>query len=305
MPKISATYRRACITWNVPDLGASVRDRVATIKSLPHLRYAIFQLESAPTTGQKHFQIYAEFKQPNRRAAIQRVLSGAHIEHPAGSLKQNQDYCSKEDSRVEGPWSVGEPLPQDPERQTGQGSRVDIGEFKEAIKSRKTDAELWDLYPDLMARYPRMADSVRSAFYGRRDGPPEVHLYYGDAGTGKSRLAHELAPDAYKKVPGMWWDLYRGESDVIMDDFYGIADYPYALFLQLTDRYNYTAQIKGGMARVNPKRIFITSNMDPRDWYRSVSGYDAHAFFRRVTKILEFRKDCETVEHNPTDFANY
>lgn len=158
------------------------------------------------------------------------------------------------------------------------------------------------MYPDLMARYPRMVPAVRAAFRCVRESAPEVHIYFGDAGAGKSRLAHELAPDAYVKVPGVWWDHYCGQSDVIMDDFYGLDSYAYDLFLQLTDRYKFTAQVKGGMVPVNPKRIFITSNKHPRDWYCSDPRYVARAFFRRIAKILEFRNERDPVEHNPSDF---
>jgi hypothetical protein len=145
-----------------------------------------------------------------------------------------------------------------------------------------------------------MVSDVRAAQRSAVRDPPEVHIYFGDAGTGKSRLAHELAPAAYGKVRGMWWDMYQGESDVIMDDFYGPDDYAYAEFLKLTDRYPYKAQIKGGMVHVHPRRIFLTSNKHPRDWYCFLPEYNARAFFRRVTKILEFRHGFEApLEHDP------
>jgi len=92
----------------------------------------------------------------------------------------------------------------------------------------------------------------------------------------------------------MWWDLYSGEPDVIMDDFYGTDDFAYSEFLKLTDRYDYLAQVKGGMTRVNPRRIFITSNKHPRDWYVGVPAYYPKPFFRRIAKILEFRGDTKT-----------
>lgn len=174
--------------------------------------------------------------------------------------------------------------------------------FRDAIIRGDTDADLWTMYPELMARYPRMVPAVRATFRVHRESPPEVHIYFGDAGTGKSRLAHELAPDAYIKVPGLWWDHYNGQPDVIMDDFYGLDSYPYDLWLQLTDRYKFMAQVKGGIVPVNPKRIFFTSNRHPRDWYCSDPKYNSEAFFRRVTKILEFRKAAESVEHNPSDY---
>lgn len=273
--------------------------------------YAVFQKETAPSTGTPHYQGYCEFKQGVNLATFKRkTFSHIHVQHPDGSRAANRAYCTKRESRLEGPWEFIR-NPQNlgggggaggPPQEGGQGARNDIAEFRDAIRSGHTTDMLWDMFPSLMARYRHMVTDVRASVRDAHRSPPEVHIYFGDPGTGKSRLAHELAPHAYGKVRGMWWDLYQGESDVIMDDFYGPDDYSYPEFLKLTDRYPYMAQVKGGMIRVHPKRIFITSNKHPRDWYCFLPEYNSHAFFRRVTKILEFRSDSDPVEHDSASF---
>lgn len=295
---MSTKYRRLCFTWHLPEARIGI-DYTAVVSALKHRRYAVFQVEKAPSTGKLHVQGYIEFDQPTTIAAMQRVMPGVHVEKAVADSHANIKYCTKLESRVDGPWELGT-RPKARAISGGgsgqQGERTDISAFRDAIKSGKSNAELWELYPALMARHRLMVADVRAAFCLVRPAPPEVHIYFGPAGCGKSRLAHELAPDAYIKVPGVWWDHYHGQPDVIMDDFYGLDSYPYDLYLQLTDRYRFMAQVKGGMVPVNPKRIFITSNRHPKDWYCSDPKYTVRAFFRRCTKILHFQNSGESVE---------
>lgn len=293
-------YRSICFTWHIPEAPVAL-DYPAVVGNLKHRKYAVFQLEKAPITGKLHLQGFVLFDQPVTLASIQRVMHGVHVEKPIADVATNIKYCTKLETRVDGPWELGRrpsPSSGSVRASSGQGSRTDLAEFRDAIRNGATNAQLWLSYPALMARHRLMVADVRAAFGNRRDAPPEVHIHFGDAGSGKSKLAHDLAPDAYVKVPGVWWDHYSGESDIIMDDFYGIDSYPYDLFLQLTDRYKFMAQVKGGMVPVNPKRIFITSNRHPRDWYCADPKYTVRAFFRRVTKILYFKIGEDPVEYD-------
>ena len=69
---------------------------------------------------------------------------------------------------------------------------------------------------------------------------------YGPTGTGKSRTAHELYPDAYiKKANTKWWDGYINQEVVIIDDFdkYHVQ-LGYELKIWL-DHYPFPAERKG------------------------------------------------------------
>jgi len=117
-----------------------------------------------------------------------------------------------------------------------------------------------------------------------------LYIYCGDAGTGKSRLAYEQFPDLYELPIGkdLWFDGYGGQETVLFDDFDG--QYPLSQLLKLTDNY-YIRQvpIKGGHVWFNPKRIIITSNYNPCDWYDYSNRYkQALGLRRRVTSLISF-----------------
>eukprot|EP00798_Chlamydomonas_sp_ICE-L_P021992 gene21992-29050_t len=72
--------------------------------------YVVFQLESAPTTGGLHWQMYIHCERTMKRTQIVRLFPclGACVPQPAsGTPEQNKTYCSKLDTRVEGPWEFG------------------------------------------------------------------------------------------------------------------------------------------------------------------------------------------------------
>lgn len=287
----------------------------------PGFSFVVFQEEIAPTTGTRHFQGFLHLAMPYQRSnVIKRIkdVTKVHVHvEPAHSIAGSIAYCTKESTRHRGPWQAGHaprevaravrpaPAPA-PQEGGGQGFRSDLEAFKNAVLAGADDMVLMSEHLSIMARYPNLHTRIRAAFDRGRDAPPEVHVYYGAPGTGKSRRAHELAPDAYRKMSGMWWDLYQGEPDVIMDDFYGTnggnRDMVYQEFLKLTDRYNYMAQVKGSTVKVNPKRIFITSNQHPSMWYSESKEYVPKAFFRRISSITEFLENGETREHLPADF---
>lgn len=109
-----------------------------------------------------------------------------------------------------------------------------------------------------------------------------VKVFWGKTGTGKSRLAWEEAgEDAYAKDPRTkFWCGYRDQANVIFDEFRGGIDI--AHMLRWLDRYPVTVEIKGSSAPLCAKNIWITSNLDPRDWYPDADEETKNALLRRL-----------------------
>lgn len=80
--------------------------------------FCVFQLEKGEAEETPHFQGlfflsshipsgYIEFSSKKTLAACKKLLPRAHWEARAGTQEQAIAYSSKEESRVEGPWSFG------------------------------------------------------------------------------------------------------------------------------------------------------------------------------------------------------
>jgi len=107
-------------------------------------------------------------------------------------------------------------------------------------------------------------------------------VYWGPTGTGKSRRAWDEAGfTAYAKDPRTkWWCGYRGQENVVIDEFRGSIDI--AHLLRWLDRYPVCVEIKGASRPLIASKIWITSNVDPRLWYPDCDPDTVLALLRRL-----------------------
>lgn len=110
-------------------------------------------------------------------------------------------------------------------------------------------------------------------------------VYWGRTGTGKSKEAWEQAGLlAYSKDPmSKFWYGYSGQENVVIDEFRG--DISISHILRWLDRYPISVEVKGSSVVLAAKRIWITSNLSPRDWYPGLDQESLDALLRRL-KII-------------------
>jgi len=266
-------------------------------------KYAVFQKEKGEN-GTVHYQGYMELKTPRRVAWLKKLMPTAHFEKRRGTREQARDYCCKEDSKVDGPWEYGEFGQQ-------RGKRTDLDALYKAARSKATLLEVAEEAPSAYMRYYKAVQHVRQieAFSKptrTEDNKLEVILLYGSPGTGKTRMAYEEAPDLYAIPVGkqLWADNYAGEPDVLFDDFTGNVRLVDAL--RMLDRYPIQVPIKGGFVWWCPRRIYITTNKHPRDWYNFDTRADQYrALTRRITKVIQFHEDGERQTFDGDARANF
>jgi len=285
----SIRVRNICFTFNNPD---------EEITEFLHRAW-----ESLPTTylvigdevgesGTPHFQGYIELKNGvsfNRlKTAVGETI---HFEARHGTAQQAADYCKKDGNFVE----KGEI--------SQQGCRTDLAE---AIQSFHDGGfgQLAVTHPEAIVKYPTGFKALRYIEMSKqpRDNL-EVWLFYGPPGCGKTRRAGADEPDVAKvDISGGWFDGYHGEGTLIIDDFCGSSSKTTLIsLLQYLDRYRVDLPIKGSFVPLIARRIIVTSNIHPRDWY-DYSKRRAHyaALMRRFTGVTIW-KDVGT---DPTDIRS-
>jgi len=213
-------------------------------------------------------------------AAVKEItgLETAHFELARGSPQDNKAYCSKLESRVDGPYEWGDIS------RAGRGTRTDVIDLVKATMSGASDLELVNNFPDSWMRYHSAVSKLRLVASTSRREQTELHVLLGSTGLGKTTwILDNVAEDAFFKDATQWWDLYTGVEDVVIEEFYGWLKYDE--LLRLINPVPHQVQVKGHYVRFNSQRVWITSNNCPCTWYRK---FDTSALLRRITSIRMF-----------------
>lgn len=244
------------------------------LEELP-CKYIVYGKEVG-ASGTPHLQGYVRFaSQISMKSAISK-LPGAHIEIKKGTCEQAIAYCKKDGVVYE----RGE----EPMSQTKKGD-CNKRRHEEAFQAAK-EGRFEDIPADLRLRFYGTFKKVRED-YIPKPKPLTVlqnEWRYGPTGTGKSRSAQEMYPDAYlKKANTKWWDGYIDQEVVIIDDFdkYHVQ-LGYELKIWL-DHYPFQAERKGGSTNIRPKKIIITSNYHPMEIWDDLKTLEP--VLRRVTLV--------------------
>lgn len=268
----------------------------------PEVCYVVWQKEKAES-GLIHLQGYVVFNDRKRLSWLkQKCDNGAHFEPRRGNHDQAKAYSTKQETRVDGPWEAGEePVDQ-------RGKRGDLLSLKRKLDegaSLKDCAEDEELFP-VVAKYHRWVSIYQTLTGKQRTWPTETVVYWGPPGIGKSsRALQEGGPDAFWlcKPAGQttWWDGYCGQEVVVIDEFYGwIAR---DLMCRICDRYPLNVEIKGGSTPFLAKKIIITSNVHPMQWWPKAG---LGAMERRLSAPLgriEFMANAVVLEVPPAPAA--
>jgi len=167
------------------------------------IRYGVWQLECAPSTGQRHWQGFIIYTRPLTFAAVKRSLGSdqVHVELARGSSQQCRDYCTKEETRCveQPPIEVGE----FPEH---NGKRNDWDDFLQAVRDQATDEDLWLQFPGICLRCPA---GVTRAIQMFRNLPPAPKIEWLYEWQAKLLEEIKLIPHPRKVI---WYVDHKGNT---------------------------------------------------------------------------------------------
>jgi hypothetical protein len=234
-----------------------------------NVRYAIWQKERGDN-GTEHFQGYLLLARRGRRlGGMKRMNSRAHWEPRRGTHLQAKKYCSKEESRIEDPEEIGE------EPADGVGGRSDLVSVKRMLDEGATDREIADEHFGSWCRYHQAFKRYRQVLLAPyRQWHSYCTVLWGEPGVGKTRHVseHTSVETTYwlPKPNGtrVFWDGYEGQEDVVIDEFFGWL--PRDLMCRLIDRTPFRVETKGGSVPFLARRVWITSNNPPFEWWPKV-----------------------------------
>lgn len=301
---ITSTIRRFCFTYHLEPEELYIFRGAENA----YVRRYVYQFEVTPTTLRDHVQGYVELLQPRRLDWIKLHLlsEGAHVEKCRGSAKQNYEYCTKEASRMAdtepvfgGDWSD----------LTGQGRRSDLTSLHTKLIDLTIPLE--DVLKDesvgpTALRYLSNVTSFRplmSLQSPRHLTPDQVSFEWhcGPSGAGKTRAVYDRfdPKDIYSKSPrSKWWDGYRGQSVVLIDDYRPNKEFAYDDLLRVCDYYPLLLEGKGTSFHLvdNTTTVVITSNKWPWELWPgdevdptgTLAGLDCTPLVRR-TRLIDWK----------------
>lgn len=283
--KKSTPNRRWIFTLNNPQITGP--ELLALFESSEHsVKHAVWQLERGKE-GTPHFQGYMAFGKPVRMAGIKKLMDNvfatSHLEVARGTPEQCKAYCTKEETREDGPWEYGDM------EKTGQGKRTDLLDVKRKLDEGASLLEVAETHFVSWVKHAKAFQEYKRLKATPRDHAMEVIVLFGPTGCGKTRYAKETWPDAYWKPKNTrWFDGYEGQETCILDEMVS-GWFMFNELLGLLDRYPFKGEIKNGYVEFVSKRIVITTNFPPKAWY-NFNNPKLHfpALLRRLTKFFIF-----------------
>lgn len=237
------------------------------------MAYCYYGIEECPTTKRTHYQGWCIFFNPRSEIAVCKEYGG-YFRIMKGTIKSNYQYCGKDKNVQE----FGTP----PE----QGKRNDLIHYIELIKNKEiTIEDILFTDPMIYHKYGRTLNTALMYAYKHRTTKPKVHWYWGNAGTGKTVKAVSHNANYYiKDTKTRWWDGYKQQHTIILDDFRK-DDWAFNNLLRLLDYYEYAGEIKGGHININSPLIIITSDEAPHHYWQ---GNDLAQIKRRIDECWHF-----------------
>ena len=298
---LNLRFRNAVATLNnyTDDMCKKVQDFYSN-----YCDYGVYGKEVGES-GTPHLQMYFELKDRKSLRQLKKLIPGnPHLEPGrAPDPKARAGYCKKgeddkkdddiEDSNyyskyfeVPGPGYKG--FEHGKENISSPGKRTDIVKAHNSIKSGEMSVrELRQENPMLYHQYGRVLNALEEDFLATQFRCGEMTKgiwYHGEEGRGKS---HALFMTEMEEIGGFDpakvydWNLeeefqtYAGEEIILINEYKGVHQIKYGVWLKLVDKWPYKIKRKG----LNPfpmlaKKVIVASIFHPTEVEWNLSTKD-------------------------------
>jgi len=260
------------------------------------ISYVVYQLERG-LSGTNHLQGYCQFSSRKTLRQVKDLLQGpfpsSHLEKAKGSPEQNRKYCTKEESRVDGPWEFG--------TMSKPGKRNDIQEFMDA--QPLTEDEIYERFPHIIAKYPNFVRNIKRrrramesvqfvprglwqmdllSYCQAPSHPREVRWYFDESGgSGKSTFCRQFGHGqryvitggkhadiyyAYNYEPYVFFDWPRSSEDT----------FPYGVVESFKNGYFLSTKYESAPVTFQPPIVIVFANFQPDMTKLSLDRWDIH-----------------------------
>lgn len=263
-------------------------------------RFVCGQLEYG-ANGTPHIQGYAEFSRAVRFGPMASKYH-MHCEVSKGDCAANRHYCSKPHESCDCEHCAKALTDVKPPEgyvefgsteSSGKGKRSDLAAARLALAEGGIKRVAED-HLEVFVKYHRAFHELDLLERPSREAP-QISLYFGPPGSGKTFCAENLSPNSWTTPPGwsgssFWFDGLRRDSDVVViDEFRGQV--PLDSVLKLLNPRAQLVPIKGSHTWLVANTIVITTNVHPFYWY-DWTGREMQysALSRRIKHVRGFRE---------------
>lgn len=257
-----------------------LKQNIMTYKSLRYLM--IGAIEKAPTTGHEHVHIYAYFKTPLKLSI--KKCCGAHVEPTKGTFNDNLHYLTK-DGDLTFEWGERPHQGLKTVKELREMNADDVPpqyyNIKTRIDQKKHDEDVFFQMLDEIEH-----DELKA---------PEIVYITGGTGKGKTYTAYKTALKEFEKskigkltLKNEFFDVINESADCFIIEEFRPSQIKASDFLQLTDKYGFRCNVKGGFCTLRPKKIFICSIIPPEQIYKEEINKQ---FMRRISKVINLDED--------------
>lgn len=268
-------FRHFCFTWNNYE-NSNWEVTLGLAISELNINYIIVGKEVAPSTGTPHLQGYAQLEKKKYFTTLTKWLPGCHITPCNGSSQDNVNYCNKIDNNpIE--WGILRTIARGRAKQAADWnillSHAETGDLDYIRENHPREYLIYfRTFKQIAVENLKPQAQVRSCYW-----------LWGKPRVGKSRYCHETWPNAYWKNANKWWDGYKGEQAVVLDDLG--TDHLSEYLKRWADRYKIIAEVKTSATALSYDTFVVTSNFHPDQLFLQVPEVTRQAIRERFVVV--------------------